>query len=53
MYLYYPIAVMIILNLVFFAITTYKLYQAKLSTKFATKDDKQQQLYVNILLNKL
>lgn len=43
-YLYYPIAIMIILNLVLFAVTTYKLYLYRQSTKMATKDDKQQQL---------
>ncbi|CAL8095353.1 unnamed protein product [Orchesella dallaii] len=44
-YLYYPIAVMIGLNLVFFAITTVKLYMYRQSTKMATKDDKHQQFY--------
>ncbi|ODM89681.1 G-protein coupled receptor Mth2 [Orchesella cincta] len=44
-YLYYPIAVMIGLVVVFFAITTAKLYLYRQSTKMATKDDKHQQFY--------
>ncbi|OXA59513.1 putative G-protein coupled receptor Mth-like 1 [Folsomia candida] len=44
-YLYYPIAAMIIINLIFFTVTSVKLYVYQNSTKIATKDDTQQQFY--------
>lgn len=45
LYLYYPIAFMMGINILFFLLTSIKLYVYQNSTKMATKDDSQQQLY--------
>ncbi|CAG7716012.1 unnamed protein product [Allacma fusca] len=46
LYMYYPVAVLLTLNLIFFAITSYKLYQYKKSTSMARENlDENKQLF--------